>query len=210
MRGTDNRHVLDLSGKANQCPLPLQLAQAYSILYYAKGTPLYEEIHTLYDKYGAGDEATVAKLCPLLGKPTTSTASPSPENDTATPQTDVTTTQTDTTTAQADTSTSQTNAVPPTSKGTRTKKSQPKGRKQAKEKKQSKPNNNIPRFVVFQQAIIREKIKEMSNAEAAAVEELIEDRYAVAMEIWESPWLAPVKGQEQLSATELENKFFQG
>jgi hypothetical protein len=130
VRGTDSRRVLDLSGKAHRRPLPLQPAQAYSILYYAEGTPLYREIRTLYDKYKEGDKETVDALAHLFNKSSTSKTSPTPtpengatpsqtdattpQTDTATPQTDTATPQTDTATAQTDTATAQTDtALPP-------------------------------------------------------------------------------------------------
>ena len=194
VRGTDSRHVLDLSGKAHRRPLPLQLSQAYSILYYAEGTPLYQEIRTLYDKYKEGDEETIAKLKPLFGKSSTST----PE----TPESGATTTQTDAATMQANTASTPTDAIPPPP-------TKSKRRKQSKKKKESPSAGHVPKFVVFQQAIIREKVREMSAIEATAVDELIEERYAVAMDIWESPWLAPVKGREQASETELEHEYYQ-
>lgn len=56
----------------------------------------------------------------------------------------------------------------------------------------------------------------MSDIEADTVEALIEDRYAAAMEAWESPWVRVVKDKGQISEAEapseveLENKFYQG
>ena len=62
---------------------------------------------------------------------------------------------------------------------------------------------------MFQQAIIHEKLKTVTDVETAAVEALIEERYDAAMKIWESPWLSLAKGQEQALDIELENKFYQ-
>lgn len=44
-------------------------------------------------------------------------------------------------------------------------------------------------YVRFQQVIIRDKLKTMSDEEAAAVEEHIEESYAAAVAEWEKPWL---------------------
>ena len=41
--------------------------------------------------------------------------------------------------------------------------------------------------------MIREKLKTMSDEEAAAVERHIEDAYANATRVWEQPWLGVVK-----------------
>jgi len=49
----------------------------------------------------------------------------------------------------------------------------------------------------------------MSDIEADAVDTLIEERYALAMKVWESPWTGVKAGQENLSEIELENKFYQ-
>ena len=224
VRGTDSRGVLDLSGKAHRRPLPLQPAQAYSILYYAEGTPLYREIRTLYDKYKEGDKETVDALAHLFNKSSTSKTSPTPtpengatpsqtdattpQTDTATPQTDTATAQTDTATAQTNTATAQTDTALPPPRGASTRKTRSKNPKKAK-KTSPLTTHRVPQFVVFQQAIIREKIKEISEAEAAAVETLIEERYDAAMNVWESPWLAMAKGNEQDSEDELENTFYQ-
>ena len=220
VRGTDSRHVLDLSGKANRRPLPLQPAQAYSILYYAEGTPLYEEIHDLYDKYKEGDKATIAKVKPLL-KTSASKTSPAPPTNANTPPTDATTPlatdeitpPTDATTPQTDAATTQIDSAPGP-KRTRSKKNSKKKAVKVVEK-EAQQTPHVTKFVVFQQAIIREKVKEMSDIEADAVETLIEDRYAAAIETWESPWIPIVKGKgqepepEMLSEAELENKFYQ-
>jgi hypothetical protein len=92
--------------------------------------------------------------------------------------------------------------------GASTRKTRSKNPKKAK-KTSPLTTHRVPQFVVFQQAIIREKIKEISEAEAAAVETLIEERYDAAMNMWESPWLAMAKGSEQDSEDELENTFYQ-
>ena len=262
VRGTDSRHVLDLSGKANRRPLPLQPAQAYSILYYAEGTPLYQEIHTLYEKYLEGDAATVAKLSPIFSKSSTSktSASPTPEDGITTVQanttatttsssdttaspsdttaspsdttalpsnatlspthttvspapSDATTPQSNTTTLQPNTTTTQMDAALHPPKGTGTKKKQPKKPKKATKKLTHPTTREVPKFVVFQQAIIREKIKEISEVEADAVETLIEERYAAAMQAWESPWTAvkaSKKEASEASEVERENQFYQG
>lgn len=245
VRGTDSRHVLDLSGKANRRPLPLQPAQAYSILYYAEGTPLYSEIRTLYDKYKEGDVATVAKVDTLLKKSSTTKTSPetgatTPQDDTTTPQPDATTPQDDTTpqptdtTLQDDATAPQPNAITlqpnttspqPDAPATQVDTNAildppegPKGRKPRAKKSKSKKatvgvrhpsGRGVPKFLVFQQAIIREKVKTMSDTEADAVDALIEERYAAAIAVWESPWTAPKSGQEGVSEIELENQFYQ-
>ena len=199
VRGTDNRSVLDLSGKAHRRPLRLQRAQAYSILYYVKGTPLFQEINTLYDNYKAGDAATVAELRPLLDKTLDSESPPpptpaDPENSTATSQTDATEPQATT--------------VTPPSKGASVPKKS-KRRKQTKARPTPSATHHVPKFVVFQQALFQERIKGMSEVEAAAVDELIEETYATALKIWESPWLSMKKGQEEVPENELENLFYQ-
>ena len=223
VRGTDSRHVLDLSGKANRRPLPLQPAQAYPILYHAKGTPLYQEIHDLHNKYKAGDETTVAKLTPLFDKsltPETLSLPASAEDDTTTPQSDTTALQTNTAAAQSDaislpsnnTTPSEDTAPPegtaPTGKQSRTRKPA-KAKTKTKTKTKSLSDGHVPKFVVFQQAIIHEKLKTVTDVETAAIEALIKECYDAAMKIWESPWLSLAKGQEQALDIELENKFYQ-
>ena len=226
MRGSDSHSVLDLSGKANRRPLPLQPAQAYLILYYAEGTPLYVEIRALYDKYKEGDTATIAKLAPLLAKSSTSKTSPSPapESSAPTPQDNAVALQLNTTTPQADTTTSESNVTTqtdadPTQMGSDTtplppegsgaKKTRSRKRKKAVVEDNPPPTRNVPKFVVFQQAIVREKIKTMSDIESDAVDALIEERYAAAVAAWESPWTASKAGQGGVSEVELENKFYQ-
>ena len=68
----------------------------------------------------------------------------------------------------------------------------------------------IPPFVHFQQTIIREKLKTISDEEATEVERHIEDSYANAMKIWEQPWLAPTKSATKSaeSGDNLENEFY--
>jgi len=59
----------------------------------------------------------------------------------------------------------------------------------------------IPPFVHFQQTIIREKLKAMSDEEAETVERHIEDAYAHTTKVWEQPWLAlmkPGKSEDEL------------
>ena len=79
---------------------------------------------------------------------------------------------------------------------------------------ETQQTSHVPKFVVFL-AIICEKLKEMSDIEANAVEMLIEERYAASIENWESLWIPVVKGKgqelqtEKLSEVELENKFYQ-
>ena len=60
-----------------------------------------------------------------------------------------------------------------------------------------------------QQAIIRKKLKTVTDVKTATVEALIKERYDAAMKIWESPWLSLAKGQEQALDVELKNKFYQ-
>lgn len=197
MRGTDNRGVLDLSGKAHRRPLPLQLSQAYSILFY-EGTPLFQEIHTLYDKYKAGDEATIAELRPLIDKSLVSESSPL---TTPTPWDGVTASQTDVAEPQA-------GVAPPHNEDVSITKAKSRRRKKPKEKPTSTAHH-VPKFVAFQQAIIHEKVKGMSEVEAAAVKRLVETRYADALTAWESPWLPAKSGQEHVPEVQLENLFYQ-
>ena len=53
----------------------------------------------------------------------------------------------------------------------------------------SRATSDIPPFVHFQQTLVRDKVKTMSDAESAAVEQLIEEHYAAAINAWEHPWL---------------------
>ena len=65
----------------------------------------------------------------------------------------------------------------------------------------------VPPFVNFQQTILREKLKVISDEEAAAVERHIEDAYANAMRIWEQPWLGLMKPGK--SEDKLENEYYE-
>ena len=158
---------------------------------------MYQEIRTLYDKYKEGDKETITKLKPLFSKSSTSTPE-TPESGATTTQTDVA----DVATMQANTASTPMDAIPPPP-------TKSKRRKQIKKKKESPSAGHIPKFVIFQQAIIRKKVREMSAIEATTVDKLIKECYAVTMDIWESPWLAPVKGWEQASETELEHEYYQ-
>ena len=79
---------------------------------------------------------------------------------------------------------------------------------------ETQQTSHVPKFVVFQ-AIICEKLEEMSDIEADTVETLIEDCYVASIENWESLWIPVVKGKgqelqtEKLSEVKLENKFYQ-
>jgi len=64
----------------------------------------------------------------------------------------------------------------------------------------------VPPFVHFQQTIIREKLKTMSDEEAEAVDRHIEDAYANSMKLWENPWLAST--QADISEDEAKRKFY--
>jgi len=77
--------------------------------------------------------------------------------------------------------------------------------KSVRVKRKSKPKKTIPGtdgaryippFVHFQQTLIREKLKTMSDEEAVAVESHIEDSYANAIKLWEYPWLALAKSDK--------------
>ena len=46
-------------------------------------------------------------------------------------------------------------------------------------------------FVHFQQTLLREKLKTISEEEAAAVDSHIETTYAAALKVWECPWYDP-------------------
>ena len=160
VKGNDARHVLDLSGRANRRPLALQPVQAYSLLFYTKGSALQQEIKTSYGLYTSGDEDTVARLKHLFDTPSPddlpAPAGPEPPNPVPNPA-----------------------------------KAKPR-RKKAKPKTSpvsvtaAKP---IP-FVRFQQAVIRDRLKTMSEEEAAAVERRIGESYAAALAEWEKPWLS--------------------
>lgn len=79
VKGNGDRHKLDLSGRANRRPIPLQTSQAYSSLYYSKGSLLYIEIHSLYQLYQSGDTATLSRYRHLfMAKPSTPTEDGSP------------------------------------------------------------------------------------------------------------------------------------
>ena len=187
--------------------------------------PLYQEIHDLYNKYKAGDETTVAKLAPLFDKsltPETLSLPASAEDDMTTPQSDTTALQTNAATAQSDaislpsnnTTPSEDTAPPegtaPTRKRSRTRKpAKAKTKTKTKTKTKSLSDGHVPKFIVFQQAIICKKLKMVTDVETTAVEALIEERYDAAMKIWELPWLSLAKGQEQALDVELENKFYQ-
>ena len=54
--------------------------------------------------------------------------------------------------------------------------------------------------------MIHEKLKTMSNEEAAAVERHIEDSYAQAMKLWEQPWLGV--GKSGKPGESLEDEFY--
>ena len=70
------RHKLDLSGRANRRPNPLQPSQAYSSLYYLKGSPVFIEITELYRLYRSGDTATLSRYQHLFA---TKSATPGEE-----------------------------------------------------------------------------------------------------------------------------------
>ena len=54
--------------------------------------------------------------------------------------------------------------------------------------------------------MIREKLKTMSDEEAAAVDRHIEDAYANAMKLWEQPWLGLAKSSKP--GDNLEDEFY--
>lgn len=58
---------------------------------------------------------------------------------------------------------------------------------------QTSPTHYIPKYVHFQQTLIREKVKVMSDDEATAVTKHIDKQYAAALKAWERPWLATPK-----------------
>ena len=230
VKGTDARNVIDLSGKAHRRPLPLQSSQAYSALYYREGTPVYCEIKNLYELYKAGDAATLLSLRGLFEQLAgddpntgdnlntsgnlntgdnlnTATTRPNPEATPdkiqAPPKTARRQRKKDTTTTQPETATPQPDEPPPPPE-------QPTKKKPHKSKKKKATNLNgghtIPPFVHFQQTIIREKLKTISDEEAAAIERHIEDTYATAMKIWERPWLSLMKSGG--SEDELESEYY--
>ena len=94
-KGKDVRGKLDLSGRANHRPIHLQPSQAYSSLYYSKGSPLYIEIRSLYQLYQSGDPTTLSRYQHLFAiKPSAPTEGGSPAaegNPTAVDETSSTT-----------------------------------------------------------------------------------------------------------------------
>ena len=64
----------------------------------------------------------------------------------------------------------------------------------------------IPRYLPFQQAVMREKVKALSPEEDARVEDHIETNYAAAMKVWESPWLASAKPGQKVD--DLQKKYY--
>ena len=55
--------------------------------------------------------------------------------------------------------------------------------------------------------MIREKLKTISDEEAAAVERHIEETYSNAMKVWERPWLGFVKPGK--SEDKLESEYYE-
>ena len=199
----------------------MQSSQAYSALYYREGAPIYHEIKNLYELYKSGDATTLASLRELFEQTpdddpnTTALSSPpdpdvdpskppappkkkrqrkrragaaTPQPDASTPQPDASTPQPDASTPQPDASTPQPDDPPPAPT-----KSTKKKRKSKKAASGADSAFYIPPFVHFQQTIIREKLKTISDDEAAAIERHIEDTYAYAMKVWEQPWLSHAK-----------------
>jgi hypothetical protein len=140
VKGNNTCHVLDLSGRANHRPLALQPVQAHSLLFYTEGSALQQEIKTLYTLYTSSDEDTVACLKPLFDTPSPGDL-PAPAGPEAP------------------------NPAPNPAKA------KP---HQKKAKLKTSPVSvttakPIP-FVRFQQAVIRDRLKTMSEEEVAAVE----------------------------------------
>jgi len=84
VKGTDAHNVLNLSGRGNCQPLPLQPCQAYSTLYYYKGSTVYWKIKDLYMLYKTSNTTTLSSLQQLFkeapnGNPD-ATNLPSPSN----------------------------------------------------------------------------------------------------------------------------------
>ena len=150
------------------------------MLYYKEGSSLQQEIKGLYDLFKSGDVATVTCLVPLFVKSLETT---SPVDSETTPLVDSKSTlPANTETPALETSTLR--------------------QKKRKAKTPHKPFKTPP-FVHFQQTIIREKLKTMSDEEAEAVEDHVERSYAVAMTAWECPWLSPsdsAKAESKLKA----------
>ena len=65
----------------------------------------------------------------------------------------------------------------------------------------------IPKYLPFQQAAIREKVKSLSPEEDSAIKEYIEAEYAAALEVWECPWLATAKVGDNVD--DLQRKYYQ-
>ena len=139
-----------------------------------------QEIKGLYDLFKSGDAATVTRLVPLFVK-SSETTSPV-DSETAPPVDSESTLPANTETPALETSTRR--------------------QKKRKTKTPQKPFKTPP-FVHFQQTIIREKLKTMSDEEAEAVEDHVERSYAAAMTAWERPWLSPsdsAKAESELKA----------
>jgi len=158
--------------------------------------------------YKAGDPATLSALQGLFEKlpnnDPDAAAPPSPPNPTPhpseTPVPSKPTPRRKKTDTAATPQSDDPSAVPVPSKKT--------GRKSKKAAVGTDGVLYIPPFVHFQQTVIRDKLKSMSDEEATAVEAHIEDAYATAMKIWEQPWLAPTKAGK--SGNNLENEFYMG
>ena len=203
VKGDDARRVLDLSGKANRRPLPLQPAQAYSALYYKDGSTVSKEIKDLYALYKSGDPATLTYLSPLFDPANSETASPADSktafpasSETALPASSETTSPTNTET------TSPANAKTSTSKNTTRRRLQ----KAKLSTKSAKRASKVIPFIHFQQTMIHEKLKTMSDEEVVAVESYIEDSYSVAIQTWKHPWLGSAASGK--AEDKLESKYY--
>ena len=195
--GVTRDTFLTSPGKANRRPLALQPSQAYSALYYKEGSPLWQEIKDLYTLYKSGDATTISRLGPLFDpaepdppqivSPVGGETVPPPNVKSISPNVKSVPPPDADAVSLADAAAIVPSAGSPAQDAT-TRRRRKKGQA-ATSNAVKKLVKNVP-FIHFQQTIIREKLKTMSDEEAVAVENHIESLYTTAVKAWERPWLA--------------------